>query len=297
MPDAIPSCQGPHPEPGTPWLKAPPGAVDTHFHVFGPTTRYPYTPARSYTPPEAPLSRYRGLLGRLGIDRAVIVHPSVHGTDNRVTLDALAASGDWMRGVAVVDETVSEAALREMHDHGVRGLRINVLFKGGVGFDAARRLADRIKDLGWHLQFLIDVSQTPGFARELAALPVDSVVDHMGHMSTAKGVDHPAFQDLLALLREGRTWVKLSGAYRITQEREAPYGDVMPFAQALVAANPDRMLWATDWPHPAVTIPMPDDAALLDMLGDWVPEAATRRKILVDNPARLYGFDDPNDAP
>ncbi len=296
MTDEIPSCQGPHPNPGRPRLKAPPGAVDTHFHVFGPTTRYPYTPARSYTPPEAPLSRYRDLLDRLGIDRAVIVHPSVHGTDNRVTLDALDASRDWMRGVAVVDETVSEAELREMHEHGVRGLRINVLFKGGVGFDAARRLADKIKDLGWHLQFLIDISATPEFARELAALPVDSVVDHMGHMSTAKGVDHPAFQNLLALVREGRTWVKLSGAYRMTQEREPPYGDVAPFAQALVAANPDRMLWATDWPHPAVTIPMPDDAALLNMLGDWAPEAAMQRRILVDNPARLYGFDGPNDA-
>lgn len=291
--NAIPACQAPDRHPRPPGFTPPAGATDTHCHVFGPTDRFPYVAGRSYTPPESPLPEYIALLDTLGLERGVIVQPSVYGTDNRATLDALRSHPDRLRGVAVVDGSVSDDELQEMDRLGVRGLRINVLFRGGVGFELAHALAERIAPLGWHLQFLIDISEAEGYAAELRRLAVDSVVDHMGHMPVWKGVDHPAFQDLLALLGEERTWVKLSGAYRISAEDHPPYVDVRPFARALIQARPDRLVWGSDWPHPAVTRPMPNDGALLDLLADWAPDPELRRRVLVDNPARLYGFGPP----
>lgn len=290
---AIPLCQAWDPAPRPARFTPPPGAVDTHFHVFGPVERYPYVPGRSYTPPDAPLAAYEHMLATLGVERAVIVHPSVYGTDNRASLDALRESRLEMRAIAVVDDAVTEVELREMDALGVRGVRVNLLFGGGIAFEVAERIARRIADLGWHLQLLVDVSQFEALEARLLRLPLDTVVDHLGHMPTGKGLDHPGFQALLRLVASGRTWVKLSGTYRITREQQAPYGDVAPFARALIACNPERMLWATDWPHPAVQIPMPNDGALLDMLADWAPEAAVRNRILVDNPAQLYGFPAP----
>lgn len=192
--------------------------------------------------------------------------------------------------MAVVDPSIPTSELEEMHGLGVRGLRVNVLYRGGVGFDLARRLAERVAPLGWHLQFLIDITRSEGYAAQLGSLPVDSVIDHMGHMPPGSGVDHPAFRDLLALLREGRTWVKLSGAYRISAQDHPPFEDVRPIAHALVAARPDRLVWGSDWPHPAVTRPMPNDGDLLDLMLDWAPDEAVRSRILVENPAQLYGF-------
>lgn len=290
---AIPACQAPDRQPRPPGFEPPAGATDAHCHVFGPADRFPYTADRSYTPPDSPLTEYISLLDTLGLDRGVIVQPSVYGTDNRATLDALRHYPDRLRGVAVVDASISDEELHEMHRLGVRGLRINVLFRGGVGFELAHRLAERVAPLGWHLQFLIDISQSEGYAAEVARLPVDSVIDHMGHMPVEKGADHPAFRDLLALLREGRTWVKLSGAYRISGHDHPPYEDVRPLAHALVEARPDRLVWGSDWPHPAVTRPMPNDGALLDLLRDWAPDPQLRRRILVENPALLYGFASP----
>ena len=288
--DTIPHCQGPDRHPRPAGFRTPAGAIDTHAHVFGPAEHYPYTAERSYTPPDSPLVEYRAMLSTLGLARGVIVQPSVYGTDNRATLDALRSHPDQFRGVAVVDPEIADNDLQEMHDAGIRGLRINVLYRGGVGFPVARRLAQRIAPLGWHLQFLIDIAETEGFAREMADLPVDSVIDHMGHMSAANGPEHPAFRDLLALMREGRTWVKLSGAYRVSAQEELPYADVTPLARALIAANGERVVWGSDWPHPAVTRPMPNDGALLDLLAEWAPDAGQRDRILVANPARLYGF-------
>ena len=262
--------------------------------MFGPIERFSYTRQRSYTPPEAPLSEYLEVLDTLGVDRGVVVQPSVYGTDNSATLDALRRYGDRLRGVAVVDENVDDFTLYEMHALGVRGLRVNVLFAGGVGLDRAERLAGRVAPLGWHLQFLIDISETPDFARRLAALPVDSVIDHMGHMPADLGAEHRAFQDLLSLLEEGRTWVKLSGSYRLASQERPPYTDVKPLARALVEARSDRLVWATDWPHPAVRIPMPNVGDLLDMFADWVPEPDLRQRILVQNPELLYGFTSPD---
>jgi predicted TIM-barrel fold metal-dependent hydrolase len=288
--ETIPECQGPDRQPRQAGFRVPPGAIDTHAHVFGPAEHYPYTAERSYTPPDSPLAEYRALLATLGIARGVIVQPSVYGTDNRATLDALRTHPEQFRGVAVVDPEIPDSELEEMHEVGIRGLRINVLFRGGVGFSVARRLAERIAPLGWHLQFLIDISRTEGFAQEIARLPVACVIDHMGHMSAANGAEHPAFRELLALMRDGKTWVKLSGAYRVSAQETFPYDDVTPLARALIDANGDRVVWGSDWPHPAVTRPMPNDGALLDLLAEWAPDAGQRARILVTNPARLYGF-------
>ena len=282
-------CQGPNPTSRQPRLRAPAGATDCHAHVFGPPARYPFDPARSYTPPEAPLAAYRRMLDALGIERAVVVQPSVYGTDNRATLDAIHDFGPGCRGVAVVAPDIAETTLIDMHASGVRGIRLNILYRGGIGIEAMARLADRIKALGWHIQLLLDVRTLPELTSRLMALPVAIVFDHMGHMIVDHGIDHPGFKALLDLLRHDHCWVKLSGNYRISAAGP-PYADAVPFARALVAANPARLVWGSDWPHPAVEGPMPDDGDLLDALLDYAPDPGLRRAILVDNPAVLYGF-------
>ena len=288
----IPTCAGADPNPRPPRFSVPADACDCHAHVFGPVSRYPYVPQRTYTPPDAPLSAYRRMLDTLGIDRGILVQPSVYGTDNRATLDALAAAGANFRGVVVVDEDVPHGELERMHAIGVRGVRLNLLFKSGIEVSDVRRLASRIAPFGWHLQMLIDVSEFSDLRATLGALPVEVVIDHMGHMPTSIGVDHPGFRDMLALLAEGRCWVKLSGAYRITCAEDLPYDDVTPYARALVQANPDRLLWASDWPHPYINVAMPNDGSLLDLLDTWVGDRNVRDRILVDNPAALYGFEE-----
>lgn len=287
---SIPVCAAPDPAPRAPRFAMPPLACDTHAHVFGPASRYPYTPNRSYTPPDASFAQYKALLRALGAERGVLVQPSVYGTDNSLMADTLRDAGPNFRGVAVLDDKASDAELEALHAVGVRGVRCNLLFRGGVDFAAVEALARRIAPLGWHLQFLLDVTRFEDLERKLSALPVDSVVDHMGHFAVAEGVGHPGFQALLSLLRGGRSWVKLSGSYRLTGLQHPPYRDVTPIARALVEAAPDRCVWATDWPHPQFHIPMPNDGDLLDQLPDWVPDEALRRRILVDNPARLYDF-------
>ena len=289
--EAIPACAGPDEDPRASRITPPKGACDCHAHVFGPIERYPYVSDRSYTPPEASYEVYRRMLGVLGLDRAVIVQPSVHGTDNRVTMDAVdRAEGDF-RAVVVVDDAVTDAELEDMSARGARGVRLNLLYRSGSEVSDVRRLAERIAPLGWHMQMLIDVSTFGDLRDRLGDLPVDVVFDHMGHLPASKGIEDHGFQDMLAMIREGRAWAKLSGSYRFTGEKTAPYSDVVPFARAILAAGSDRCVWATDWPHPTVAIPMPNDGALLDMLADWVPDEATRNRILVANPAKLYGFD------
>ncbi|MGO9440406.1 MAG: amidohydrolase family protein [Terriglobales bacterium] len=286
---AIPGCQGYNPDPGKPRLAIPAGSSDCHAHIFGPQDRYPYTPNRSYTPPEASIEAYRRMLGALGFERAVIVQPSVYGTDNRCTRDAVVASGGKWRGIAVVEPGVSDSLLAELHAAGFRGVRINLLFKGGLQLDVLERIARAIKPVGWHVQLLLDGRDLPELASRLGRLPVDIVVDHMGHMPASLGIGHAGFQTLLQLLRGGCCWVKLSGAYRISAKPQ-PYDDAVPFARALVETAADKLVFGTDWPHPSITVPMPQDASLLDLLPAWAPDEATRRLILVENPARLYDF-------
>jgi 2-pyrone-4,6-dicarboxylate lactonase len=287
---AVPNCLAPDPVHRRPGWTVPPGACDTHAHVIGPPDRFPYVENRSYTPPEASPGAYLGMLDALGLDRGVLVQVSVHGTDNRCLEEVLRAHPDRLRGVAVVAPDVPDGALEDLAAAGVRGLRLNVLFGGGVGFDALETLASRIAGLGWHLQFLLDARELPALAPRLERLPVSFVVDHMGHMPTAAGLDHPGFQTLLRLVRDGRCWVKLSGTYRISSAGP-PFTDTIPFARALVDAAPDRMVWGSDWPHVAMDTYMPNTGDLLDLLATWVPDEAVRRRILVDNPARLYGFE------
>lgn len=291
---AIPSIPGPDPKPISPREPLPAGACDTHAHLFGPQSRYPYQDNRSYTPPDASEEGYRHLLGTLGFQRAVLIQPSVYGTDNRRMLDALANIGDgddlqW-RGVAVVDQHVSDAKLQKMHDLGVRGIRVNLVFPGGIEFSDVESLSERISGLGWHVQFLVDVSTFERVAERLEKLSVPSVIDHMGHVPTDKGIDNPGFQSLLELLNGGRTWVKLTGPNRTSRCAHAPFTDVDPFFQALVSSRGDRCLFGTDWPHVQLPGPIPNDGDLVNEFLRLVPDEATRQMILVRNPEILYGF-------
>ncbi len=284
---AIPVCAAPNPDPGRPKVAAPPNAWDCHAHIFGPVEQYPYIPGRSYTPPPASIQAYQRMLSALGLDRAVIVQPSVYGTDNRCTYDAVAASGGRWRGIAVVGASTNMQALQRLHDAGFRGVRINLLFKGGLAMEILEQIARLIAPLGWHLQLLVDGRDLPELAPRLRRLPVRFVIDHMGHMPAQLGLAHPEFTALLALAREGNCWVKLSGPYRISA-KSYPYEDAAPIAKALVEAAPERMVWGSDWPHPSFQGAMPVDATLLDLLASWVPEPRTRQRILTTNPAELY---------
>lgn len=294
MQSVIPVSEAADPFPTAPQFKMPAKACDTHAHVFGPQCRYDYTANRSYTPPDAPVGAYLHLHSKLGIERGVLVQPSVYGTDNQLQLDSLNylnSLGKEYKGVAVVDADVSDNELDRLAAAGHCGVRMNLLFKGGIQWPDVERLAARLADRQWHLQFLVDVSDFEQLERRIRALPLPVVIDHMGHMTCNKGLQHQGFQSLQRLLADGQCWVKLSGAYRITSQQQPPYSDVQPFAQALIEANNEQCVWGSDWPHPHFSIPMPNDGALLDLLADWAPDEQLRNRILVDNPARLYGFD------
>jgi len=272
----------------------PAGACDCHIHVFGPAVRYPFAAGRAYTPPEASFESYRTLvLERLGLGRIVLVQPSVYGTDNRAMLDAMANAGNGggpaVRGVAAIGGE-EESELAVLNAAGVRGVRVNRLFPGSEEIDDLDQLAARIAPYGWHLQLLIDVAEDPGAVERLARLPVPVVINHLGHMPATLGRDHPGFRALLGLLRDGRAWAKLSAPYRLSAQDEPPYDDVRPLAEAILAAAPDRVVWGSDWPHPALSKPPPRPENLLDPLFDWIGDEDLRHRILVDNPARLYGF-------
>lgn len=264
--------------------------ADCHFHVFGPEASYPYADGRSYTPPDASLAAYENLAATFGFGRAVIIQPSPYGQDNSRTLAVLDETRLEMRAVLVLGPDVSEDALADYHRRGVRGVRLNLMFNAGLPMDAAGALAERIRSFGWHLQFLADVSQIADLPKLVDALRVPVVFDHLGHVPAARGVRDPGFQSLLSLVREGRCFVKLSGSYRVTARAELPYEDARPFADALIAANPAQFVWGTDWPHPAIPIPVPDETELQDQFGDWVTDKTLRELILIKTPERLYGF-------
>jgi predicted TIM-barrel fold metal-dependent hydrolase len=290
---AFPGCAPFDPNPRRPRLRAPSGACDCHAHVFGPADRYPYSPKRGYTPPDAPFEAYRRMHETLGIERGVLTQPSVYGTDNRAILDAVAMDPQRLRAVVAVDADISDEELRRLAAAGARGVRVNLVDKGGMpfaSFGEVERFAGRIAGLGWHVEFLVHVHEYLNLATRLRSLAVPSVIGHLGYMSSSEGVGNEGFRRFLDLVAEGRCWVKLSGAYRVTTGEHAPYPDVAPLARALIDTRPDRMLWGTDWPHPICKVPMPNDGDLLDLLLDWAPDETTRRRILVDNPARLYGF-------
>jgi predicted TIM-barrel fold metal-dependent hydrolase len=273
-----------------PKLKAPPNACDCHMHIYD--SRFPAAPTAKLHPANATVDDYRLLQKRLGTSRNVVVTPSTYGTDNSCTLDAMAKLGASARGVAVVDTSVTDAELKRLNDLGVRGIRFNLVQSGATTIEMLEPLSKRVNDLGWHVQIHLLADGIVEHADLLQRLPSPIVFDHMGHIPQPAGIDHPAFALMLKMLDHGRTWVKLSGAYMETKVGPPGYADVSKVAQGYVKAAPERLVWASDWPHPTEKPDAkPDDAILFDLMTDWAPEEPIRNRILVDNPVRLYGFE------
>jgi len=281
-------CQGPDLHPRKPRVAVPPGATDTHFHLFGDAARYPMVDEREYTPQLITPTMARHLFSTLGIQRAVVIQPSVYGEDNRAQLEGAAQIGIPVRAVIVAPYSATDRELDKLHEQGARGLRYVLAHPGGLPLSDLERFANRVKDRDWHIQFLAKGPQLLELAPRIEKLPCPVVIDHMGMIRPADGIAQPAFQAVQRLLRLGH-WVKLSGAYRLSQQ-QPPYRDLIPYVQELVAARSDRIVWASDWPHAFLKGQMPNTTDLLDMLSDWIPDEAARRRVLVDNPAALYGF-------
>ena len=271
-----------------PRLKAPAGTCDTHIHIYD--SRYPKAPTAKILAPDALVPDYRKVTARLGIERTVVVQPSAYGTDNRCTLEAVAAIGLNARAVVTVDQSVTDAELDRLTKFGARGLRFFMLAGAPLPLDILETMAARVAPLGWHIVFQIDGRDYADHEALLRRLDAPVVIDHVGKFLEPVTTDHPGFRTLLRLLDTGRFYIKLAAPYETSKVGPPNYDDVGTLAKALVKAAPERTLWATNWPHPTPGIVKPDDAWMLDILLDWVPDEAARRKVLVDNPARLYGF-------
>ncbi len=269
-------------------LAAPPGATDCHHHIYD--SRFPIDPAATLRPGDATVADYRALQRRIGTTRNVVVQPSTYGVDNRCLLDALAQFGVAARGVAVVNTSVADDELQRLHAAGVRGIRFNLVQTGATTPDMVAPLAARVNRLGWHVQVHALPSLIVAHAALWRDLPCPVVFDHMGHPHEPDGAGDPVVSLLSDLARHGNAWVKLSGVYMDSKVGPPGYADCTPVARAYIAAAPDRMVWGSDWPHPTEKTAKPDDAVLFDLLGTWAPDVATRTRILVENPARLYGF-------
>jgi 2-pyrone-4,6-dicarboxylate lactonase len=271
-----------------PTFKLPPGATDAHCHVFGPGDRFPYAANRRYTPEDAPKEMLRALHDHLGIDRAVIVQASCHGTDNAAMLDCIASDPQRYRGVAIVDDSFSDADYARLHAGGVRGVRFNFVKHLGGAPDMAvfNRVIDRIKARGWHVVLHLDAPDIVPLAPMMRALPLPFVIDHMGRVPASAGVGQPGLRALIELAAQENCWIKVCGAERISMP---PYAAAVPIARALVEASPTRLLWGTDFPHPNATHEA-DEADLVDLVPQYAPEALAQKRLLVDNPAKLYGF-------
>jgi predicted TIM-barrel fold metal-dependent hydrolase len=272
-----------------PKLKMPADACDCHHHIYD--SKFPIAPSATLKPGDAKVADYQALQKRIGTTRNVVVQPSTYGTDNSCTLEGMAQLGPASRGVAVVDTSVTEAELKRLHGLGIRGIRFNLVQAGATTVDMLEPLSKRVADLGWHVQ----IHQTgDGIVKmedvlQKVASPI--VFDHMGRIPKDIGVDHPAYTVISRLIDKGRTWVKISGAYMDTKVGPPTYADSTKLAQAFVKLAPQRMVWGSDWPHPTEKADdKPNDATLVDLLTEWAPDEATRRRILVENPAELYGF-------
>ena len=290
-----PRIAGPVAQPKTPRVKPPRGAWDTHAHIFGPSGRFPYTPGRGYTPPDAPVETYLKLLDTLGCAYGLIVQGNAHGYDNRVLLDALERFPQRLRGVAITDTRIAPAALRDWHKVGMRGLRFHLFpqkpnYVRGVGLDVFEVFRKTMAELGWVAQFFCDGRVLKDFAPALRDIANDMpvIVDHYGMVDAARGVGDENFQALLRLVGDGVAHVKVSAAYRVSKQYP-DYGDARALHDALLRANPERLMWGTDWPHPSIDAAvMPDDGHLMDLFCAWTPDEAMRRTILVETPARLF---------
>jgi predicted TIM-barrel fold metal-dependent hydrolase len=291
-------------QPGTPVsFDVPSGACDCHTHIHGDPEKFPFFAGRTYTPEPALPEEMAALHKALRMQRVVIVTPSVYGTDNSATLYGMKARGADARGVAVIDDTTPEGELDAMGQAGVRGIRLNLATSGindpGVGRQRLQRAVERMRPRNWHVQLNTNLAMISALKDLVATSPVPVVFDHFGGAKAELGPDQPGFADLVELVRSGQAYVKISAAYRVSK-LTPDYPDVVPLAKALIAANSDRVVWGTDWPHPT-TVPgrkptevsplLPiDDGRILNQLPLWAPDASIRKKILVDNPARLYAF-------
>lgn len=276
-----------------PKIATPAGACDTHFHIFGPAAKFPFAEKRSYTPDDAPLEALLKMLDTLGVARGVVVQGHPYGTDNTVVLDALRRAPQRLRGTAIVRPDTGRDELKKMADAGVRALRFHHM-PHGVGFSplgmqSFEKLAPAMADLGLHAQFMMDANALDSALPFFKNWKLPIVLDHMGNVDGAKGTNQLGVQQMVRLLGEGRIWVKVSGSYRVSTQYP-DYPDARPIHEALVKANPDQIVWGTDWPHPRLEKDMPEDGHLLDLFNAWTPDAGLRKKILVDNPAKLYGF-------
>lgn len=290
-----PACPEPDPEPRGPTrYRVPEGAVDTHAHVIGVPPQHPFVEQRSYTPPQATQAQYLRMLDASGMRNGVLVQVSVHGTDNRLLREALRAQPRRLRGIGVMPLGLPARDYEQARDDGIVGLRLNVLYGGGIGLDALADYGALARDLGWHLQLLLDArALTPPLGTVISKLPVPVVFDHMGHFPAVHGPLDPGFQRLTALVGDG-AWVKLSGAYRLDDGPD--FAATIPLARQLMTAAPTRCVWGSDWPHVAHWKPMMNVGRLLDLLADWVPDKVLRERVMVDNARRLYGFDGDGDG-
>jgi len=290
-----------HPHPAKSHFVPPAGAVDAHCHVFGPADKFPYAPTRKYTPCDASKEQLFALRDHLGFARNVIVQATCHGNDNRALVDALVHSEGRARGVASVGRDISDAELQALHEAGVRGTRFNFV-KRLVDFtprEVLAEIAGRIAPLGWHVVVYFEAQDLPELWDFFTALPTTVVVDHMGRPDVTQPVDGPEFELFVKLLSEhDNIWSKVSCPERLSKSgppaldgEQNPYRDVLPFARRLVETFPDRVLWGTDWPHPNLKSHMPDDGLLVDFIPHIAPTAELQRKLLVDNPMRLYWAD------
>ncbi len=272
-----------------PRFKLPPGATDAHCHVFGPASKFPYAPNRRYTPQDAPKEMLRALHDHLGVERSVIVQASCHGTDNAAMLDCIASDPKRYRGVAIVDDTFTDKDYDRLHAGGVRGVRFNFVrhLGGAPDMGLFERVIGRIAPRGWHVVLHLDAPDIVPLSPMMRRLPLPFVIDHMGRVPAKDGLGQPPLKALLELSRLENCWIKVCGAERISMP---PYDAAVPIAHALVEAAPQRVLWGTDFPHPNSTHE-PDEADLVDLVPQYAPDALAQRRLLVDNPARLYGFD------
>jgi predicted TIM-barrel fold metal-dependent hydrolase len=276
----------------------PGGATDTHIHLFGPQSKYRYVEGREYTPPDATPEAARHLFRTMKIDRAVVIQPSVYGMDNSAQLELAQRIGIPTRAVVVVPYETPDRELSRLYGLGARGLRYTIAHPGALEISNLERHAERMKEVGWHIQFLMKAHQLLELEERLARLPTTIVIDHIGYLRASEGLQQPVFQALLRLLKLAHVWVKLSGVYRLSVA--PPYADLAPYVNAVVETAPDRVVWASDWPHASIRGVMkspsggdwvpPNTTDILDALAGWVPDADLRKRILVDNPARLYGF-------
>jgi 2-pyrone-4,6-dicarboxylate lactonase len=293
--DEPPRIAAPVPQPKRPRQLPPPGAWDSHFHIFGPSDRFPYQPGRAYTPPDAPTERLIALLDRLGFTNGLVVQGNAHVYDNRVVLDALERFPQRLRGVAITDTRIEPEVLRDWHERGMRGLRFHLFPEGvrrGVGLDVFEVFRETMADLDWVAQFFCDHRLLAPSAAAFKAISRDIpvIVDHLGMVPAERGVNDENFQTLLKLVGNGHVYVKVSAVYRLSSQYP-DYADARVLHEALVRANPNMLMWGTDWPHPSIAAEvMPDDGHLLDLFYDWTPDEKNRRQILVDTPRRLFGI-------